>query len=448
MPQPHARFAPEALVPVLATLAPPRRLVVAASGGLDSTVLVHALASLRPALAPCDLRVVHVDHGLHPDAPRWAAHCVAQARALGLDVRVRRIAVATGGGASPEAAARDARYAALAEEMAPGDVLLTAHHADDQLETLLLALVRGAGVAGLAAMPAVTSFGPGKLVRPLLPYSRAALADWARAQGLAWCDDPSNVDTRYARNYIRHEVVPALLRRWPAAAATASRSAALCAEASELADALADIDLAACARDGRPAASALAALPPARARNALRAWLAREGVVAPPRHQLEHVLTDVVRARRDALPRVAWGGIEVRRHRDRLYVHTPVPSPPHAPLALTPDVPLDLAALGVLTLVRGEGPGLAPQALAGKPLEVRFRRGGERLRPFGRRHRTELKKLLQAHDVVPWMRASLPLVYAGERLAAVADLWIEHDLAAPAGAPALRVRWEGHPPLR
>jgi tRNA(Ile)-lysidine synthase len=448
MPQPHARFAPAAMLPVLRVLAAPRRLLVAASGGLDSTVLVHAAAALRAALAPCSVRVVHVNHGLHPDAPRWAEHAVAQARALGLDVGVHRVDVATGGGASPEAAARDARYAALAAGMAPGEVLLTAHHADDQLETLLLALVRGAGVAGLAAMPVVAPFGPGAHVRPLLPFSRAALADYARAEGLAWCDDPSNDDTRFARNYVRREVVPALLRRWPAAAATGSRSAALCAEAAQLANALAAIDLAACERDGQPVASALANLDPARARNALRAWLARAGIAPPPRHQLEHLLREVVHGRRDGQPRVAWAGIEVRRHRDRLYALAPPATPPRTPLALTPDVPLDLGPLGVLTLVRCDGPGLSADALADAPLHVGFRRGGERLRPFGHGPRRALKKLLQEHGVVPWMRAALPLVYAGGRLVAVADLWLEHDFAAPAGAPALRVRWEGHPPLR
>ena len=207
-------FSPESLWSRLDALhggAHGRRYCVAFSGGLDSTVLLVALTWIADRFLPGGLRAVHVEHGLHPDAERWVERCAARCRTLEVPLSVLRVDARPARGESPEARAREARYEALRAELAPGEVLLTAHHADDQLETVLIQLLRGAGVAGLAAMPPDAEFGRGRHQRPLLAFPRVALHDWAQAQSVGdWIDDPANEDPRFARNHLRREVLPAL----------------------------------------------------------------------------------------------------------------------------------------------------------------------------------------------------------------------------------------------
>jgi tRNA(Ile)-lysidine synthase len=444
----HGRFEPASIAPLLRACGSSCRLLVAMSGGLDSSVLLHAVASLRPSLTPGRVRAVHIEHGLHPEAPYWAQRCVKQAAALDIACEIRRVQVPVGRSASPEAAAREARYDALARELEDDEVLLTAHHADDQLETVLLALMRGSGVAGLAAMPERAPFARGWHVRPLLPFVRAALARYAQEAGIEYCEDPSNLDRRFARNFLRAEVVPRLTQRWPAASRTVGRSAALAGEAARLIDELAAIDLAACERAGRLDVRVLATLSPARARNALRAWIRRAGLLAPSLRMLEQIVSDVVPARHDAQPRLAWSGAELRRRGEWLHLMEPLPSAPAERIPLVVDRAVGLGKLGELRLEPCTGSGLSAAALHGHELSLGFRRGGERIRPAGDAHRRSLKKLLQTHEVVPWMRGRIPLVYADEELAAVADLWTSNDYAARADERSYRVRWLHHPGLR
>src|SRR5262245_53344298 len=203
-------FEATSIAPALLSCTPPRRFLLAVSGGLDSSVLMHAVARLRATYEPCRMRVVHVHHGLHPDADAWADHCMQRAKWLGLACTVARVDVRVARGDSPEAAAREARYAAFAQVLEPGEVLLTAHHADDQLETVLLALLRGSGIAGLAAMPARVRFAHGWHLRPLLAFSRAALERYAHEHRIDGVIDPGNLDLRFSRNYLRAEIVPRL----------------------------------------------------------------------------------------------------------------------------------------------------------------------------------------------------------------------------------------------
>jgi tRNA(Ile)-lysidine synthase len=427
-------FEPAALGPALAAAEPNAGWVVAFSGGLDSTALLYALREARPEAT---LRAIHVDHGLHPDSSQWAAHCVAQARKLGVACGVTRLDPLDTGGQGLEAAARAARYAALEAELAAGEVLATAHHADDQAETVLLMALRGSGLAGLAAMPAVAPFGAGRLARPLLGFPRAALAAWAGARGLAWLDDPSNVDRGRDRNYLRHAILPGLRERWPAAASTLGRVARHAAEADALLGALADQDLGALVDgEGRLAADGLRALEPSRRSNAVRRWLDRAGLPAPPETKLDKIVSEMLEAAPDRRPLVAWPGAEVRRWRGRLYAGRPEPAP------LEGEWRWDLR--GALVLPdgsrlearpgRGEGLDLPP----GTPVTVRLRHGGERLKPAGHAHHRELKKLLAERGVPPWLRARVPLVYRESELVAVADLWIADGARA---TPGLALAW-------
>lgn len=426
-----------------------RRLLLAYSGGLDSTVLLHLLATLRDAgrgngRPGWELRAVHVHHHLQPDADRWAQRCRAQCRALDVPFLLRHVRLPSVRGVSLEAAARDARYAALASLLGPDEVLLTAHHEDDQFETLLLQLMRGAGLAGLAAMPEFARFGNAWIARPLLNIERGALETWAKANGVDWVEDPSNRDLRFDRNFIRHEIAPRLRARWPAAAAVASRSARHLADARELLDALGSLDLVATAPDGSLEIDALAALTAARQRNLVRHWITRRGLPLPDERHLARILTELPAARVDAMPEVAWPGGAVRRYRGRLYCVPPLsaargerawPWRQSAGIDLGPGV-------GRLVLTPDA---TGPIALARLParLTLRWRKGGERMQLRASAPRRALKDLLREAAVLPWQRSRLPLIYAGARLIAVADVLTDASvLAGPRTRARGRIVWQ------
>jgi tRNA(Ile)-lysidine synthase len=294
----------------------PGALCVALSGGMDSTVLLAALAERKSWRGR--LRAVHVNHRLRPAAKVWAAHCRGLAISLDVPITVLAAKVNRARGTSLEAEARKARYEMLAAELSSNEVLLTAHHQDDQLETVFLQLLRGSGIAGLAAMPEVTSFGAGTLARPLLPMSRAALAAWAQQRDLDWVEDDSNSDERFDRNYLRTQVLPLLAARWPAAARAVSRSARHAAEAQRLLNALAQQDLNRAAVGEALSAKLLRVLPVDRRRNAVRVWLNERGVQAPNTARLEQIVGPVLDARIEATPQVVWPGAVVERRDDLL----------------------------------------------------------------------------------------------------------------------------------
>ncbi len=439
------RFTPEQLRVALSRLPETTRYWVAYSGGLDSHVLLHAMAALREHLQPVGLGVVHVNHGLHGDALAWAGHC---ARICGdLDVPLTQLEVDARPvrGESPEAAARRARYEAVGAVMGAGDVVLTAHHRDDQAETLVLHLLRGSGPHGLAAMPPCRSFQQGWLARPLLDLSRQALREYAEARSLSWVDDPSNHEDRFERNFLRNEIMPALKIRWPALTDVLARAAAHQSEAARLVDTLADTDLDG-VRGGIPGTlrlDLLLTLSPERQRNLLRRWFGRMGLPLPTTAHLDRVVQDVMGADVDRTPLVRWEGAEVRRYRDRLFAMPPLaPATPDATLCW----PLEETLLlpdGRLSAERVAGQGIKVPAGTPGVAEVRFRHGGERCRPAGRLHSHSLKKLLQERGVPPWVRQRLPLVYVAGELAAVADLWVCEPLAAREGETGWRISWHG-----
>jgi tRNA(Ile)-lysidine synthase len=421
---------------------------VAYSGGMDSHVLLHALVSIREAL-DSPIGAVHVDHGLHADAGLWKAHCRRVCKTLAVPFVSLQVDARHSAGESPEAAARTARYAALQDWLPPGGCLLTAQHRDDQAETLLLQLLRGSGVKGLAAMPAMADFGAGQLRRPLLGHDRQQLLDYALENDLDWVDDPSNQDTGLDRNFLRHRIMPELRERWPGLSASLARSARHCAEAARTLAQLAVQDLATVAGDSTQTlqVSALQRLSMERRRNALRHWFMQRCGSTPSTAVFERIVHDVLECRADAEPCVRWGGHELRRYRDQVYLLGESPGAVSS-LLLEWQLPQPLAlpgSGGTLSVTREAGRGIRAAAMTGNRLRVGFRRGGERCRPAGRRHHHSLKKLFQEHGMPPWERARIPLIYIDNELAAVTGLWVCESFEAAQGEPGLVIHWDKTP---
>ncbi|MEZ5590490.1 MAG: tRNA lysidine(34) synthetase TilS [Gammaproteobacteria bacterium] len=429
---------------------PAPRYWLAYSGGLDSQVLLHCIASQRERLGGAALTAVHINHQLQPAAQEWVKRCRLEAerrqvafRAIAVDARSRP-------GESPEAAARKARYQALQQVLAPDDVVLTGQHQTDQAETLLLQLLRGAGPAGLASMPVRKPFGCGWLLRPLLDCRRAELLAYAKAQGLHWIEDDSNSDERFDRNFLRHQILPVLHQRWPAAEKTLARSAQLAGEASELLTELAQQDLAALTTGAADSLclQQLAKLSPSRQRNVLRYWLQHLGLPLPSQAQLQQLSRQMLEARQDAQPSVVWPGCEVHRYRRRLYAMAGTPFDSSQCIRWpVSDVPFEappeafyVPGIGRLQWVEDSRGGLCKSYLHN--LTIRFRRGGERFQPCGRRHSQSLKKLLQDAAVPPWERDRLPLVFSGNQLIWVPGLGPETSCCVPPGQNGMILRWQ------
>lgn len=400
------------------------RLWVALSGGMDSTVLLHALCEARRQMPmACELAAVHVNHGLSAAAPAMAESASCLARSL--DVALWRLRVHPA--RRNETAAREARYAALQALLQPGDLLLTAHHRDDQAETFLLQALRGHGVAGCAAMPAVAPLGRGYLGRPLLEVPRSALLAHARHHGLQWIEDPGNRSLDVPRNVLRHGVLPVLDAMVPDAHASLSRAAAQAAQAAALLAELAREDLARALRG--PATldwHALGDLQRLRRRNALQHWLRAGGLrLAMP--ALDELIRQIEQAGPDRQPLLHSQGLVVRLYRGMLHLlpdQQQNAALEHGVLAWPdPQQPLSLPAGGGQLVLRRDGAGGGVHAaLFQHSWTVRLRRGGERLRLPGRRHHHAVKDLLQQHAVPPWQRRLMPLVYVDDELAAVPGL--------------------------
>ena len=379
-------------------------LCVGYSGGMDSGVLLHALAALPQARAR-GLRAWHVHHGLHPQADDWARHCEAACAALSVPMTLSKVAVAHDDGRGPEAAAREARRAAFAGGLADGEALALAHHGDDQAETFLLRALRASGPDGLGAMRPLRRFGRGWLWRPLLDVPRAVLLDYARQHALEWIEDASNDDPALDRNYLRHRVLPLLRERWPHADAAFALSAALCAEAGVL---LADEDAAALAVvRGADAdmllVEKLAALPAARRARVLRRWVEECALPPLPAQGVARIEADLIPAAGDGDAAFAWSGAVVRRWRDVLHAEWQQAALPEDwETGWDGSVPLALPGGGQLALQGA--------AVFDHTLRVHARRGGERIVLSGRDHSHALKHVLQDLGVAPWLRARMPLL--------------------------------------
>lgn len=414
-------------------------LLVAYSGGLDSTVLLHLVRDYTQTRG-LRVRAHHIDHALHTDSAAWTRRCAEVAARFGVTYSAERLASAPPAGASIEDWARHARYTALLAQTDAQTALLTAHHQDDQAETVLLHALRGSGPHGLAGIRTHGRYGDTRLLRPLLDESRTELRVYAQVHGLTWMEDPSNAEQRFARNRLRAAVLPTLEHAFPGATAALARVASLQGEVVQVLEALADQIIGdaptlalSCLRDSAP---------PLRP-YLIKRWLLRRGSPPPGRAQLQHILHDMLHARVDGAPAVVWRGVAVRRYDDRLFVtaaSVPVPATP------SPDWSSPWAALvlehGELRAQAVAEQGLDARRLAHSSLGVRYRGGGERLRLHAGGPRRELKHLFQEWRVPPWQRAGWPLLYVGDQLAVVPGYAVAAEFRIVAAGPGLLFSWQ------
>lgn len=382
------------------------------SGGLDSTVLLHALAQ-EPRLR-ARLKAVHINHGISANAPLWQAHC--EQFCLDLSIECIASAVKIDCSANIEERARDARFQVFSSLIQPKDALVLAHHQDDQAETLLLQLVRGAGIDGLAAMPDTAVFSKGKVLRPLLAHTRQTLEHYAREHQLSFVEDESNADSKYSRNYLRHQVMPLLKEKWPGVVGNLAQTATHCRQAKTNLETLAQIDHQHQPFEKTLSIQVLKNLSPERRTNLLIVWLKKNQVQLPSTKTFKRIYEEVILAKEDAIPLVSLGQFQIKRYQDRLYIEKEesiekqlVIEWPQFPN------PLNNPALSFQLVATKVHEGL--KILPGAKVDVRFRQGSERLVWHGQTK--SLKKLMQEWKIEPWLRPKWPLIYIDNQLAAV-----------------------------
>lgn len=422
------------------------------------------------------VRAIHVHHGLQSVADGWVVHCQQVCAALSIELDVLHVDATKKPRLSPEESAREARYGTLFQALQDGECLLTGQHLDDQAETLLLQLLRAAGSAGLAAMPARKKSGDFWQLRPLLAFSRSEILACASENELRWVEDPSNRDERYSRNFIRQRLLPLLQERMPDAPRQLAKAAALQAENLEVLQDMAATDLAQLmispeqlveqiteqtSWQGRSpmqsnyrvlsvlSIDGLSQLSQARQFNVLRYWVktmmqallpeVTSSRTSPPRKLLHEIVTALLFAKNDAAPVICHAGFEFRRFQNGLYLLQPSLSPlqlaqlKELRLSLVPSQALELPLLKTrLQIIEVNGFGLQKKLLSGN-LTVCFRQGGESFQPLGRHHPQRLKKLLQEAAIPPWERDSIPLLYHNEELVAVIGLWVAEQHAVAEG---------------
>jgi len=396
-----------------------QKVWIAYSGGLDSHVLLHAAAKLRHQ-KHFALHAIHIHHGLNREADSWATHCQNICAVLNIPCEIVNVNIQCLKGDSIEACARKARYAAIANYLNTNEFVLTAQHADDQAETVLLQLLRGAGISGLAAMPRISKLGKGFLIRPFLNHTRAELRKYAESAKLQWIEDSSNANQRFDRNFLRHDIMPRLKNRWSGVISTMGRVARHQAEAKHLLEEIGKSDFQHCRGENIDQISipAFSHLTATRQANVIRYWLNLLNLPLPRTAQLHHILNDMLTAQQDAQPLVRWQGTDIRRYRNTLFAMENLPNSPSLySLAWSPSTPLDLP-LGRLIAQETRGQGL----VFSDNLTVRFRQGGEYCRWRG--HRRSLKKILQAAHIFPWLRNFIPLIYKENTVVAIANIGV------------------------
>ena len=400
-----------------------KTLWVAFSGGIDSTVLLHAIYSASK-ITGHNVKAIHVDHQIHQDSKQWSEFCEKQCKYYSIPVKTITVDLQSVSDKGVEGAARLARYQAFEQCLSENDVLFTAHHADDQLETILLQLFRGAGVQGLTGCAAQRDLGESRVIRPLLEVSREQIEAYAGQHNLNWLNDPSNDLVEHDRNYLRHEVMPLLHQRWQGLRETVARSSQWQIESAQLLDYLAQLTLNNELENPLPIEK-LKKLDGASMKNALRWWIRANKFPMPSAQIIKHIITDVINSAEDSEACMKWQDCELRKYRDKIYLQEQLSShDPSQSHEWRINTPLEFASLNLL-LTKDKLQEFGVHCDNIKMLRVKFRQGGEVMRPRGRGCQKDLKSLFQEAGVEPWLRDRIPLLYDDDSLVCVWGYWIQ-----------------------
>ena len=435
------RFDAQSLLKSLEQWPVPGKYWIAYSGGADSAALLYAMVGVKDQLK-ASVAAIHINHGLHEKANEWQNLCEAQCATLGISLTCKSVELTKQPRDSFEAQARNARYAAMKSAMQAGDMLLTAHHADDQAETLLLHLVRGAGLDGLSGIRPIHKQGDYWIARPFLATRRSELQQFLADQNGQSAEDPSNEDCSIRRNYMRHKVLPLLMQQWPAAIENLGRTAGHVQRASDLLNSAADTDLAHCNAEHANILDVerLCALDSERQALTIRQWARQNKLPLPEQRHL----TELLRQLHDSDPEsafcVSWPGVDIRRYRGQLYIDTAMsPEPPLYEYEWDGRQPLQLpASVGSLQF-DGKYPGSA--------LHVQNRSGSEQLKITAQKHHRTLKHLFQQSAVPPWLRAHIPILFRNDQCLAAGDLWVDTTFASELAEFGVRLEWQPGLPL-
>nr|WP_194717288.1 tRNA lysidine(34) synthetase TilS [Vibrio sp. S9_S30] len=427
---------------ILKHISPETTIVLAFSGGVDSRVLLHLLSQMAKS-HPIKTKAVHIHHGLSRNADIWQKNCQTWCEQADVPFFSEKVVLDIGTGRSLEELAREARYNVLGQHIGNNDVLLTGQHMSDQTETFLLALKRGSGPKGLSGMPTIASFGEGEILRPLLDVSRHDIEQYALNHKLNWNHDESNDDTQFDRNFLRHQVVPELSRRWPGFEKSVQRSAQLCAEQQHLLEELLSQSLSdALFNDGSLSISMLEEHSELARAQLIRMWLASSGSKMPSRKQLQVIWQDVACSQQDANPSFSLPSGEIRRYDNRLYLapseHDLSDWREELSVGKTLHLPYDLGELTLniggqntsLGKTASGSPLLLRQPLPSEKVMVHFCPQGLSAKPAGRKGSRKLKKLFQEYGVPSWKRRQMPIVMYDDKVAAIANLFVTQEYKA------------------
>ena len=420
----------------------PARYVVGYSGGIDSTVLLHAINKMTEHIP---VVAVHINHQLIPQAAEWEKHCRKFSESISVEFLSRKVIIDMNSGYGLEAASRKGRYDSFKQLIRKNDYLLTAHNQDDQVETVLLNIFRGCGLRGIRGIPASRKFFEGRLVRPLLRVSRNEISEYAKKYKLNWIEDPSNQYQKYDRNFLRHKILAQLKTRWPAVNNNVRKTSELASEINAELKEIAFIDAPLFYKNNQLDIRAIKNLSPARQKNILRYALLSLGFPLPSSIKLNQIINEVINARVDRQPLVQWSDIQVRRYRKKIYFLSEYFQPKDNNIEKIylngPNWQLG-KGLGSLSLEKSDI-GIK-RSIAKEGFNVTFRAGGEKIKPLGSGYSRKVKKLFQEAAVVPWMRENIPLLFYEGNLIAVADMWLDKSYAADNG---YIIRWNERPKI-
>ena len=420
----------------------PARYVVGYSGGIDSTVLLHAINKM---IGHIPVIAVHINHQLIPQAAEWEKHCRKFSESISVEFLSRKVIIDMNSGYGLEAASRKERYDSFKQLIRKNDYLLTAHNQDDQVETVLLNIFRGCGLRGIRGIPASRKFFEGRLVRPLLRVSRNEISEYAKKYKLSWIEDPSNQYQKYDRNFLRHKILAQLKTRWPAVNNNVRKTSELASEINEELKEIAFIDAPLFQKNNQLDIRAIKNLSPARQKNILRYALLSLGFPLPSSIKLNQIINEVINARVDRQPLVQWSDVQVRRYRKKIYFLSEYFQPKDNNIEKIylngPNWQLG-KGLGSLSLEKSDI-GIK-RSIAKEGFNVTFRAGGEKIKPLGSGYSRKVKKLFQEAAVVPWMRENIPLLFYEGNLIAVADMWLDKSYAADNG---YIIRWNERPKI-